>query len=323
MKRDLFSLIMLLFTLTTYGQDTIFVKSGEIIPANIISSDNTEITYKKFGQPEPAAVYSVFVSDIKSVHFKDGIIADYSTPGNTTKRPRKPVEMANTLGIGRITIGMNAEYFKRNSSDDLLEFWQKNASLNNNTPIEGNPVSYPFNIRMSFVLDQAKRNWLGTGLQLIFTAQDAIHAESTDGKDNIRLKSWYYNIPLYYGHAINHKKTVIAIFEPALDLSFTSGNIKINNVDHKVTMNLGVGMNIGMGLDWLISNRVVANVRVGQKFAKVKESHESQISDTGYQTFYINYPLKDDLLTYRLNGPYVSAGISWAMYFKMKGFREE
>jgi hypothetical protein len=172
------------------------------------------------------------------------------------------------------------------------------------------------------VLGRANRNWIGSGLQLIFTPDDAIHAISTDGKDEISLKGWYYNIPIYYGHTLNYKKNLVLIFEPALNLAFYSGNIMVNSVKYKVSNNLGTGMSMTVGIDWLFSKRFHASFRAGQRFLKIKESHENASSTTGYTSFYTKPP-DEDLLTIKVNGPYVSAGISWSMYFKMKGFRIE
>jgi hypothetical protein len=324
MKKDLICLTLFLFSLTAFAQDTIFVKTGEKIPAIIVSKDNTEIKYKKYGQPEPAAIYSVFVSDLKSIHFSDGIVADYTAGNeNPINRPKRPVDLAGTMGIGKISFGVNAYYFKRNASDDLFKFWQINPLLHNNTSVLSATTYYPIELRMSFVIGQARRNWIGTGLELIFTPPDAIYAINTDKSDEIRLKMWYYNIPLYYGHTINHKKNLIAIFEPALNLAFMSGNIKINNVDHTLVSNLGSGMNLGVGVDWIISKRLHASARVGQRFMKVKESHKSDTSSTGYSSFYVNPAAGDQLLTIKWNGPYATAGLYWSMYFKMKGFKAE
>lgn len=322
MKKKLFFLLFLLFSVKAVAQDTIFVKTGEVIPVVIVSKDNTEIKYKKFGQREPAAVYSVFVSDVKSIHYSDGIVADYTATQAVSKGTERPIKLAPMMGIGKLSFGMSVTQFSRNTSDELTKFWQINPLMKNTTPVNSNPRYYPFEFRMNMVMGRANRNWIGTGLQLIFTPDDAITAVSTDGKDEISLHGFYYNIPLYYGHTINHKKTLIAIFEPALNLAFFSGNIKMNSVDYEIASNLGSGMNLAVGVDWLFSKRFHASFRAGQRFLKIKESHKSDASSTGYSSFYTNPPDKD-LLTIKVNGPYVSAGLYWSMYFKMKGFRME
>lgn len=322
MKKELLFLMLLLFSVKALSQDTIFVKTGEVIPALIVSKDNTEIKYKKFGQKEPAAIYSVFVSDVKSIHYSDGIVADYTATQAAGKGPQRPIDLAPMMGIGKLSFGMCVTQFNRNTSDELTKFWQVNPLLKNTSDVNSNPRYYPLEFRMNMVMGRAMRNWIGTGLQLIITPDDAITAKSTDGKDEINLHGFYYNIPLYYGHTINHKKNLIAIFEPALNLAFYSGNIMVNGVDYKIASNLGSGMNLGFGVDWLFSKRFHASFRAGQRYLKIKESHVNEKSSTGYSSFYTNPP-EEDLLTIKVNGPYVSVGLYWSMYFKMKGFRME
>ncbi|HLP73769.1 MAG TPA: hypothetical protein VK155_12760 [Bacteroidales bacterium] len=322
MKKELILLMLLLVSVKAVSQDTIFVKSGEVIPAVIISKDNTEIKYKKFSQKESAAIYSVFVSDVKSIHYSDGIVADYTETQVLSKGPKRPVELAPMMGIGKLSIGMSANRFSRSTSDELTKFWQVNPFLKNTTPVSSNPGYYALELRMNMVMGRSLRNWIGTGLELIFTPDDAIYANSTDGRDEINLHGFYYNIPLYYGHTINHKKNLIAIFEPALNLAFFSGNIKVDGDDGKISSNLGTGMNLAFGVDWLFSKRFHVSLRAGQRFLKIKESHKDETSSSGYSSYYTNPPDKD-FLTIKVNGPYVSAGLYWSMYYKMKGFRME
>lgn len=321
MKKELFCSILILFSSIVSAQDTIFVKNGEKIPAVIVSKDNNEVKYKKYGQREPAAVYSVFLTDIKSIHYSDGIIADYTSVAIAGGNKR-PVDYAGKMGVGKLSLGTAYMNFS-GSSGELNDFWTLNPGMNNSTPVIFNPVLYPLELRINFVLGNARRNWIGTGLELIFTPSDAIHAKSTDGKDELSLHGWYYNIPLYYGHSINHKKNLVFILEPSLNLAFISGNIKMSGTDYKLVSNLGVGMHIGAGIDWIITKRLHASLRAGERFLKVKESHESDASSTGYSSFYTISKTDGDLLTIQLNGPYVSAGLSWSMYFKMKGITLE
>ena len=81
MRLKLFLFFIIVLPAYCIAQDTIFVKNGQVIPAIIIEKNNTEIKYRRFGPPESAAIYSIFVSDISSIHYKDGIIADYSQVG--------------------------------------------------------------------------------------------------------------------------------------------------------------------------------------------------------------------------------------------------
>ena len=75
MRSLLFCLLFLAFTSIIKSQDTIFLKTGEIIPAIILEKGEVELKYKKFAQPEPAGIYTVFNSDVSSIHYKNGSIA--------------------------------------------------------------------------------------------------------------------------------------------------------------------------------------------------------------------------------------------------------
>ncbi len=319
MKIKLLSLLFLAFTAVMSAQDTLFVKNGQVIPAVILEKNNTEIKYKKFGQPEPAAIYSIFVSDISSIHYTDGIIADYTQAGQSLAedKPQTAFEMAGTMRAIRWSFGVSIDYFNRDINDDLLIFW-KDKTGNNNATIGGNQVSYPLLLRMNMILGNSGRNRIGDELQLIFTPVDAIYATDDNGTNEIKLRNFYYNITLYYGHTLNHKKNLVAIIEPGADFGFMSGYIKLNNTEYNIKGNLGVGFHAALGADWIISKRLMASGRAGYRLMKVKESHESSSSSTGYSTFYVNPPA-EDLLTVKWNGPYYSFGFSWSLYTKLKG----
>lgn len=323
MKTQFLLFLLFVFSGTVSAQDTIFVKSGEVIPAVIVGKDDMEIKYKKFGQPEPAAIYSVFLSDIKTIHYMDGIIADYTVAGQSdNNRPENGVDLAGTMKVMRLSFGMSGNYFSRNKSDKLLQFWQYYNPIN--TPeIGGNPICYPINLKMSFVLGQSGRNWLGDELQLIIAPKDAIYTSNVSGSNEIKLKLFYYNIVMFYGHTLNHKKNLAAIIEPSLDLAFMSGYIKLNNTTYDISGNTGMGFHLALGTDWIISKRLLASARIGQRFMTVKESHKSSTSSTGYSSFYVNPVTKGDLVKVKWNGPYASLGLSWSFYAKMKFGRPE
>ena len=317
MRSQLFILLLLLFSGIASAQDTIFVKSGEVIPVTIVSKDNMEIKYNKFGQPEPAGIYSVFVSDIKSIHYKDGIIADYTVPveKSNINKPQTPLEMAGKMGVWKISVGISGNYSNRNGSDNLLLFWQT-WNPTNTPEIKWKPVYYSLDLKTSFVIGQAGRNIIGDELQLIHTPKDAIYSTNADGSNEISLRSFYYNIILFYGHSLNHKKNLFAIFEPGFDINFMSGYIKIGSEKYDNSADFGAGLHLAVGADWIISRRIQASFRVGQRFMKIKESHKE--SD-GWYTLYVN----DDPVSAKWNGPYASLGLSWSFYAKLKLGRPE
>jgi hypothetical protein len=320
MKITLFSLLFLSFSYILSAQDTIFVKDGQVIPAVIIEKNNTEIQYKKFGQPEPAAIYSIFVSDIKSIHYIDGIIADYSQAGQSSgdDKPETAIEMAGTMKSIRWSLGVSLDHFNRNMNDDLLVFWRDKTG-NKNATIGGNPVSYPVLLRMNMILGKSGRNRIGDELQLMITPADAIYATDAGGANEIKLRNFYYNIVLYYGHTLNHKQSLIGIIEPGLDLGFMSGYIKLKNIEYAIKANMGAGFHTALGVDWIISKRFMASCRAGYRLMNVKESHESSSSSTGYSSFYVDPSASEELLKVSWNGTYYSFGMSWSFYSKLKG----
>jgi hypothetical protein len=321
MKARFLFFSFLLFSGIINAQDTIFVKGGQVIPATIVGKDAMEIQYKKFGQPEPAAIYSVFISDILSIHYKDGIVADYTStgPDPAKKKPETAADLAGTMRVAKFSIGMSANYFKRNEADNLLLFW-KSRNGENGSGIISNPHFYPIIFRMSFPLGNSGRSWLGDDFQLIFTPKDAIHASNASGSNVINQNVFYMIIGLYYGHTLNHKKNLLAIIEPGLDMGFMSGYFKLNNKNYKTSGNMGGGFHLALGTDWIISRRFLASVRVGQRFLNVKEVwYENKDAKYGLSRFYITEPsVNDNYLSVKWNGWYASAGLSWSFYTKNK-----
>ena len=259
------------------------------------------------------------VSDIKSIHYSDGIIADYTQTANplTGNKKERPIDNAGTMKAVRWTVGVNMDNFDRNSNDNLLIFW-RNQVGNKDAEIGGNTRFIPILLKMSFVIGNSGRNYLGDELQLVFTPSDAIFARNTAGNYEIKLQNFYYNIVIFYGHTLNHKRNLIGIFDPGINLGFMSGTIKLNNTVYNISGNLGSGYNIGSGIDWLITKRLMASGRAGYRTMKTKESHESATSSTNYASFYINHAVSDDLLDVKWNGPYFSVGLAWSFYTRLK-----
>jgi hypothetical protein len=310
--------MFILYSAALYSQDTIFVRNGQVIPATIVEKNGVEIKYKKPGQAEPAAIYSIFVSDVLRIHFSEGIIADYTKIGRIeTVQPERPVEIAGTMKAIKFSIGLSGEYFNRKEEDDLMIFWRDKTNIPA-AGINSNPYSVPINLKMTFNLGNSARNWLGDELQLILTPADAINASSNNGAYEIKLRSFYYNIIIFYGRTLNHKKTLAAIIEPGLDLSFMMGYIKLDNVKYKINGNFGSGFHLAAGTDWMISKRLMLTARAGQRFMKVKESHVDEGSSTGYSYFYVQPGVNNDQLSIKWNGPYFTVGLSWCMYSRMK-----
>ena len=85
------SLSLFVFSNILIAQDTIYLKSGEKIPAEIIEKGEVELKYKKIQQLESVAIYSVFMIDIASIHYKNGSVVDYSKydPNSNIKQEKE------------------------------------------------------------------------------------------------------------------------------------------------------------------------------------------------------------------------------------------
>ena len=319
MKAKLLFLLLIVVSGLLSAQDTIYVKNGKPIPATIIEKNNTEVKYKKFGQPEPAAIYSIFVTDIASIHYKDGIIADYTQTGMTDEnKPKTAIEMAGSMKSIRISFGLRGEYFIRNPSDDLLTFWRYYTG-DPRAEIEGNPIAIPIVMRATFTLGSTKRNWMGDEVQVVLMPKDAINAVNNGGASEIKLGNNIASIILFYGHTLNHKRSLAAILEPGLDLGFSDGFIKLSNKTYDLSNNFGMGFHIALGADWVISRRFTADFRLGYRTMKIKEMHKDNTSTTGYSTFYVPGTTEDLKISW--NGPYATLGLSWNFYAKLKGMK--
>jgi hypothetical protein len=316
MRLKLFLFFIIVLPAYCIAQDTIFVKNGQVIPAIIIEKNNTEIKYRRFGPPESAAIYSIFVSDISSIHYKDGIIADYSQVGVTVpgEKEERPVDLAGTLKVMKLSFGAGVDYFNRNEDDALLIFWRDKLGDPDAT-IEGNPLSMPIFGKFGA---QYNRIAFGTELQIKITPEDAIYATELNGAYELMFRNFYYNITFYIGRTLNHKRNLHLIIEPALDIGFMTGHIKLNNTVYNVTASMGSGYHIAAGLDWQMSRRFSASLRGGYRSMKVKEYHEDSNSSTGYSSFYVDRDVSDELLTVSWKGPYVSLGLYWSFYLRLK-----
>jgi len=324
MKTRLLLILLFALPLILSAQDTIFVKTGQVIPAIIVEKNDMEIKYRKVGQAESAAIYSVFVSDLKSIHYKDGIIADYTQAGQPVinDKQSKPIANAGTMKAMKFSLGGGAEYFNRNTDDALLVFW-RDRTANPGATIEGNPLSFPVFLEFSVPLGYMQRNWFGGGVQFIGTPSDAINATEKNGSYEISLKNFYTNIIMDYSRSLNHKNNLLATIETGIDLAFMSGYIKLNNKTYDISGNSGMGFHIALGTDWLISKRFTASLRGGYRSMKIEVMYEDNSTDPPkYYNFFVDPP-SEELLKVKWNGPYVNFGLKWSFYIKMKSMVAE
>ena len=322
MRSLLFGFLMLALTNVIKSQDTIFLKTGEVIPAIILEKGEVELKYKKFAQPEPAGIYTVFNSDVASIHYKNGSVASLNSTnqnvGNTVNNQTNHFDP--TAPEMKFNIGISETYFKRNESDNLILFWQHLNGRDPSLEMNGNPRYFSVNLGMSGAMGGTKRNWFGTIFQLNFSPSNAISASKTyNGLLNeIKLNTFIMSIILFYGHSVDHKKNLILIFEPGIDIGMMSGTIKIDTSTFKVSASSNFSFHLATGLDWNISKRIMASLRVGQRFMHIKEAHEKPGQKYSYGSFYVDYPASNDHIKVNWSGSYVSLGLSYSLYAHMR-----
>ena len=311
MKIQFYCILFLVFFLPVIGkaQDTIFLKSGIVIPAVIVEKGAMEIKYKKFGQPEPAGIYSVFASDVARIKYKNGTVVE-----NTTRQAVQEAPGSKAALEMKLSIGPCISYFNRNTADNLLLFW-RNWNNDQQLAIGGNHNLYSMTLDFGGALGGTKRNWFGTILQLAFTPSDAIYASNIQNglQNKIKLQNFYYNIKVYYGHTINHKKTIVPLIETGIDLGMMNGTITWQGVAYKESSISKICPHLATGVNWIISKRLLASVRAGLQFMSIDETHEDKKSSTNFATFYANPPGNTELVKVKWSGSYASFGLAYTL----------
>lgn len=297
-----------------FSQDTIFFKDGKKIPSRIVEKTDSEIKYKKFTKSESIGIYSALIIDIKKIKYEDGKIEDYScSERDLLNSIGKELIPSNSF---RFAFGVNHTYFLRNRSDNLIDFWRY-WNDDNTLEIGGNKRFTEVYFNFGAPLGGSKRNWFGGMSQVIISPKDAIYAKNEFyGQNEIKLSIICLNTNMYYGHSINFKKNLVAVFEAGLDVGFMSGNIIFYNETYKISGTKLSG-HFAPGVDWIISKRILLNTRIGYRLMKIDEWHESEKSESGYTRFYGNPPYNDELVYVNWGGIYFSAGLSYALYKKI------
>ncbi|MCB8994621.1 MAG: hypothetical protein H6538_03325 [Bacteroidales bacterium] len=314
MKSKLLVLLFLASPLLIHAQDTIFMKSGVIIPAKDIVVGDVEIRYKKYEQTEPAGIYTVFKEDVSTLHYSGG--KEIVFPDSSPVREK---ELDNKTGLTfRLRVGLSENYFNRDSDDKLLAFWR----YHNQDPsigLNGKNSFRAINLSMLAAVGGSQRHWMGAGLQLIATPKKSIFGSNYyNGLNEINLRSLYYNISFIYGRSINYKKNLVLLFKPSLDIGLMSGEIILYDISYKESMISGMGSDFSLGLDWIISKRLTLNFEAGKRFITYKESHPSTSSSTGYANFYVNHSVNNDLVSINWGGFYFGAGLNFSFFAKVK-----
>ena len=178
--------------------------SSQITDVNRNSDTVTaEIKYKKFGQPEPAGIYSVFKSDVLVIHFKDGSKKNYiaTSENNQMRTDRQFMSM-------RFNFGFGLNYYDRSANDNLLEFWRY-YNQNDNLSITNKKYCYSYMVNMTSTIGVSKRNMLSSCFELYMFPKGFVNASNSFYGDNeINLTGWGMLVSLTLGHSINYKKNL-------------------------------------------------------------------------------------------------------------------
>lgn len=294
------------------GQDTIVLKTGVIIVTTITDTAKAEIKYKKFGQPEPAGIYSVFKSDVLRIHYKDGKEVSYIVPAedNQIRTDRQFMSM-------RFNFGFGVNYYDRNDNDNLLVFWRF-YNQNDNLSITNKKYCYSYMVNMTSTIGVSKRNMLSSCFELYMFPKGFVNASNSFyGNNSINLTGWGMLVSLTYGHSLNYKKNLFAVIEPGINPGFIKGDIILFGEDYKMSMVSNISGSIATGLEWMISKRLVANMRVGYRYMKSENSFENDSSSTGYSHFFTNNTDKE-IMYINYSGIYCRVGLYFSMYAKKR-----
>ena len=310
-KTLLISCLLLIFSNNSRAQDTIIMKNGSKILAKEIQIGDSEIKYKKFQQSTSNGIYDVLKSDVLSIKYQNGNIIDFSNY-QQTKVLGGEIPKLNW----RFSFGFMENYTKL-KEPKILETWWRNKNNNDSLTFSYNPKSFTLYFAMASALGHSQRNWLGDEFFLSFTPKDAIHASNNYlGSNEVDLKFFNFSIIMFYGHSINYKKNLIAIFEPGIESGSMSGNIKLSDIDYKETAMTNISLHLAVGLDWQISKHLNANLRLGRRFLKAQEIHKSSTSSTGFSSFYVDKSKNDDLVEVDWSGNYISLGLAFSFFIK-------
>ncbi|HVN57170.1 MAG TPA: hypothetical protein VMT63_02630 [Bacteroidales bacterium] len=303
--------LLILFITSLSGvlvaQDTIYVKRGKPIIAYIISKDNTEIVYKKKDQPDSSGLYTVFVADIRSIHYKNHIVADYTRIDyDENAEIHKAEEKTSRKNSIVFSLESGIELLTRNNDDDVLKLWKSNTK--SGTGLEGNRFALPVYFKFTMFFGQSKRNSLTNGLGITYLPK-YVYGSENNGENMIRLNNYILSDIVDFSHSLNLKKTVFIVIATGIDIYFLSGNLKLGSIAYSNILDEAVPVSprLAAGLDLVISDRFTFNIRLG-----------CNISKNDFLSYYtVSNRTDGDIGRINLKGPYILLNMTWNFwYFK-------
>lgn len=82
MKALIVTSLLLVLSLSTFAQDTLFKRNGEVILGKVTEINKTDIKYKKNNNPD-GPTYSIGIDDVTMIEYKNGTKDVFQSPGIT------------------------------------------------------------------------------------------------------------------------------------------------------------------------------------------------------------------------------------------------
>lgn len=92
MKHSLFFMLLLMGFLSLRAQDTMYKRSGEIIPAKITEISTAEVKYKRFTMPD-GPVFIIGRNEVQKIRFSNGVVDSFAVSQPVTTQTVMPVEI--------------------------------------------------------------------------------------------------------------------------------------------------------------------------------------------------------------------------------------
>lgn len=112
MKTLFTSALLMMGSFSAFSQDTLFTRSGQMIPAKVYEINQTDIKYKKPSNPD-GPLYSISKEDIAVIEYKNGSKDVFQTQGQSQNQSlAKPADDVYASASGaKSTTQVNNNYY--------------------------------------------------------------------------------------------------------------------------------------------------------------------------------------------------------------------
>ncbi len=91
MKHSLFFMLLLMGFTSLRAQDTIYKRSGEVIPAKITEISTAEVKYMRFSMPD-GPVFIIGRNEVQKIRFSNGVVDSFAISQPVTTQTVMPTE---------------------------------------------------------------------------------------------------------------------------------------------------------------------------------------------------------------------------------------